>query len=135
MFWDRWCILVWFCVMGPILLGIGCDSPMSLANVSYTESSDSDSVLSCLWVCAMCISKFLLTTQVHPSSCHGLIVCTGRFSCHSITSYEVFSQWSPILCFPPNNFCLTREILRFEFRGSHFLVISMLMAGRYLALV
>ena len=120
----------------PFCSVMGSGRHMSPGGVVYSESSDSDSVSSCLWGCAMCISKFLWTTQVFPSSCHGLIVYTWEFVCCSITSYLVFSQQSPILCFPPNTFCLTNtEITRFKLGGSHFLVILVLMAGRFLVLV
>ena len=86
--------------MGPVLLIIEAGSPMSPGGVLKAELSDSDPVSSCLWGCAVCICKFLWTTQIHPSPCHGLIVYTGRFSSHSITLYLVFSQLSPF-CFSP----------------------------------
>ena len=109
MLWASQQVLVWFHVTGPVLLYIGSVSPMSPGGVSYSESPDSDCISSCLWGCAMCISKFLWTTQVCPSPCHGLIVYTGRFHCHSTTTYLVFSKQSPILCLPPNTFCITRQ--------------------------
>ena len=69
-FWASWLDLVWLCGMDPVLLCIEFGSPISSGGVSYSESPDSDSVSSCLWGCAMCISKFLWTTQVCPSPCH-----------------------------------------------------------------
>ena len=101
--------LVWLHAMGPVPLSIGPGSPMSLGGVLHSELPGSDSLLSCLWGCAMYISKFLWTTQLHLSPCHGLIVYTGRFLCCLTTTYLVFSQQSPIMCFPPNTFCLTRQ--------------------------
>ena len=89
MLWASWWALVWLHVTGPVLLSVGLGSPMSLSGVLYNESPDSDFISSCFCGCAMCISKFLWTIQVHPSPCHGLIVCTGRLSCHSTTTYLV----------------------------------------------
>ena len=109
MLWASWWSLVWLSVLSPVLLSIEVGSSISPDGVSYSESPDSDSILSCLRGCAMCISMFLWTTWVCPSPCHGLIVYSGRFSCCSTNTYLVFSHQSPILWFPPNTFCLTRQ--------------------------
>ena len=74
MLWASQLALIWLCGMGPVLLSIGSGSPMSPGGVSYSESPESGLILSCFGGCAVCISKFLWTTQVYPSPCHGLIV-------------------------------------------------------------
>ena len=62
---------------------------MTPVGVAYSEAPHLDSILSCLWECAMCISKFLWTTQIYPSPCPGLIVYTERLGCCSSTTYLV----------------------------------------------
>ena len=108
MLWANWWTLVWLHVTGPVVLNVDSGNPASPGGVSYSESSDSDCISSHLWEGMMCISKFWWTTCL-STSCHGLMMHTGRFGCHSITMYLVFSHWSPILCLPPDAFCHTRQ--------------------------
>ena len=58
-------------VMGPVLLDIGLGSPMFPGGILYSESLESGLISYCWWGGAMCISKFLWTTQVYPSPLPG----------------------------------------------------------------
>ena len=133
--WASQWALVWFHVMGPVPLSIGSGSPMSPSGVSYSESPESGSISSSLWGCATCISKFLWTTQVHPSPCHGLIVYTGRFGCCSTTTYLYFPAITYHMLSPKYFLSYQTEVPWFKLGGFHFSVIPMLMVGKFHTLV
>ena len=134
--WVNWWTRVWLLVTGPIVLGIDLDDPSSTGGILYSKSSYSDCILSLLWIGAICISKFWWTTLVLTSPCQSLMVYMGRFSCHSTTTYFMFSQWSPILCFPPNAFYQIRKrSLGSSLEALIFLIILSLLAGRLLMLM
>ena len=109
MLMANWWAFAWLWVTGPVVLNVGSGIHSSPGGVSYCESSESDYISSHLWGDTISISKFQWITQVLPTTCHGLMVYTGRFGCHSMTTYFVFSQQFPILYLPPNAFCQTRQ--------------------------